>query len=365
LGHGQYGAFTAFENGRNILFVIGLGGSSEPFQIKDFEYAVAEHLRPLGKNTFVFTGSKSNSPAAIVLGTIQGSPGAYTATFKELKTSPLPPQLAEYISDPVSKPLTAPEDQHKIYAVYYAPHNPKFVGPPGKKPPCIINVHGGPTGLEGQALNWTKMFYTSRGFAWLDVNYRGSSGYGREYIQLLYGKWGVYDVADCKIAHQLLSEAGLIDPKLVAIRGGSAGAYTTLSSLTFAPDPGYYKAACGAYGCVTNPTYLTKVIEKLESQYIYTLFGSPPGGAVWEQRNPTDHIKGNFSVPLQLLQGEKDGVVPVGVVIDFKNTVVQDAPKVPINLKTYPGEGHHFHEKTHILDALNREYGWYEKYLLE
>lgn len=121
---------------------------------------------------------------------------------------------------------------------------------------------------------------------------------------LLYNNWGIFDVEDCKQAHKILAGESLIDVKRVAIRGGSAGAYTTLSSLTFAPEPGYYKAACSAYGGVADPTTLTRIIEKLESQYMYRLFGSLPDGGAWDKRNPIKNIKNpqtgnvNFSVPL-------------------------------------------------------------------
>lgn len=167
LDGGKYGAFTAFEGGKNILFVIDLAGSSEPVQIMDFDFAVAQHLRPLDANTFVFTGIKSSSPGGVILGTISGSSGSYTAKFEVLKPSAEPSPLDKYISTPDPKPLEA-SDGHTIYVVYYGPHNPDYSGSsiPGEKPPCIVGVHGGPTGLEPQALNWAKMFYTSRGFAW-------------------------------------------------------------------------------------------------------------------------------------------------------------------------------------------------------
>lgn len=168
LGGGKYGAFTAFEDGKNILFVIDLEGFSEPVQIKNFDFAVAQHLRPVDTDTFVFTGSGSSSPGGVILGKIQGSSGTYTAKFDVLKRSLEPSPLEKYISSPIYKPLTAPSDNHKIYTVYYGPYNPEYSGSSiyGEKPPCIINAHGGPTGLESQGLNWTKMYYTSRGFAW-------------------------------------------------------------------------------------------------------------------------------------------------------------------------------------------------------
>ena len=167
LNGGKYGAFTAFENGRNVLYVIDLAEPSDPIRIENFDFTVAQHLRPASANSFVFTGSKASAPGGVILGTVSGSSGSYTVKFDVLKPSADPSSLEKYISPPIPKTLKAP-DGHTIYAVYYAPYNPDYSGSciPEEKPPCIVGVHGGPTGLEPQALNWIKMFYTSRGFAW-------------------------------------------------------------------------------------------------------------------------------------------------------------------------------------------------------
>jgi hypothetical protein len=167
LDGGKYGAFTAFENGRNILYVIDLAQPSDPVRIENFDFTVAQHLRPASANSLVFTGSKASAPGGVILGTVSGSSGSYAVEFEVLKPSAQPSSLEKYISPPTPGTLTAP-DGHTIYVVYYAPYNPNYSGSsiPGEKPPCIVGVHGGPTGLEPQALNWIKMFYTSRGFAW-------------------------------------------------------------------------------------------------------------------------------------------------------------------------------------------------------
>ena len=166
LDGGNYGAFTAFQDGGNILYIIDLTAPSDPVPIKPFSYTVAQHVRAATKNTFVFTGSETSAPGGVILGTVSGSSASYTTDFTVLKPSAvLPPGLDKYISTPEPLTLTA-EDKHTIYAVYYRPTNPDYSAPTGEKPPCIVGVHGGPTGLEPQALNWIKMFYTSRGFAW-------------------------------------------------------------------------------------------------------------------------------------------------------------------------------------------------------
>ena len=182
LGGGSTGVFTAFKDGGNILYIVDLATSSDPVQIENFDFTVAQHVRAASENTFVFTGSKTTAPGGVILGTVSGSPGAYTVEFTTLKSADDVsgvefktlkanqddgPDVTKYISPPIPKTVSIPGG-HPIYVVYYAPYSPDYSGPsdPNEKPPCVLNVHGGPTGLESQALNWTKQFYTSRGFAW-------------------------------------------------------------------------------------------------------------------------------------------------------------------------------------------------------
>jgi len=169
LGGGKYGIFTAFKDGGNIFYIIDLTAPSDPVLIsppKDSDYTVAQHVRRASDNTFVFTASNSSTPGGVIKGTVSRSPGSYIVDFTVLKASATDLHLERYISKP--RPITLPMSGYSIYAVYYAPYNLDYSGPidPNEKPPCIVGVHGGPTGLESQALNWTKMYYTSRGFAW-------------------------------------------------------------------------------------------------------------------------------------------------------------------------------------------------------
>jgi dipeptidyl aminopeptidase/acylaminoacyl peptidase len=178
LDGGKYGVFTAFKDGGNILYIVDLTAPSDPVSIIPFDFTVAQHVRAASANTFVFTGSKTTAPGGIILGTVLGSSGSYTVEFEVLKPSADPSPSEKYISKPIPITLTA-SGGHKIYTVYYAPYNPDYSGSSiqGEKPPCIVGVHGGPTGLESQALNWIKQFYTSRGFAWL-VPCTGIDPYG-------------------------------------------------------------------------------------------------------------------------------------------------------------------------------------------
>ena len=166
LDDGNYGAFTAFEHGRNILYIINLTTPSDPILIEPFNYAVAQHVRAVTKNIFVFTGNEVSAPGGVIRGTVLRSSSSYNANFEVLKPSAvLPPGFDKYIAKPESLKLTS-KNNHTIYAVYYPPTNPDYSAPSREKPPCIVGVHGGPTSLEPQALNWAKMYFTSRGYAW-------------------------------------------------------------------------------------------------------------------------------------------------------------------------------------------------------
>ncbi|KAF8547974.1 alpha/beta-hydrolase [Imleria badia] len=361
LGNGTYGAFTAFEKGRNILYIIDLT-ASQSHLITPFTYTVAQHVRAVNKDTFVFTASQAAAPSGVIKGTVHSDKSS--VDLQVLKPSAKDTPFPKYISEPITDTVSG---GHQIYIVYYLPKNPFYSGPDGKKPPCILNVHGGPTGLEPQALNWIKMFYTSRGFVWLDVNYRGSSGYGRVYAEGLRKHWGEYDIQDCKDAATYLASKGIIDGDRVAIRGGSAGAYTTLSSVTFAlnPQSTYPKSACAAYGCVADVVTLAKAAEKFEIEYVNTLLGDSP----WGPRNPIDHAD-KMKRPLLMLQGLIDGVVPPTIVLSFleksiaATSLVSSAATPSQDFAFYPNEAHHWHQGSTIQNALSREFHWYLDTLL-
>ncbi|KAG6373267.1 Alpha/Beta hydrolase protein [Boletus reticuloceps] len=356
LDGGKYGAFTAFKDGGNILYIVDLSAPSDPVQI-EFDYTVAQHVRAVTENTFVFTASKTAAPGGVILGTVLDSSGSYAVGFDTLKASADDdPDMDKYISPPIPKDLAIPSG-HPIHVVYYAPYNPDYSGPsdPDEKPPVSLTCSSPAVASLGKqccAIIPVNMPSEDMLYDRLDVNYRGSSGYGREYIDLLNSNWGIYDIQDCQQAAAAMATGSYIDGKRVAIRGGSAGAYTTLSSVTFAPDPTFYKTACGAYGCVTDVETLTKSTEKFESQYIYTLFGSPPDHGAWDARNPIKNVA-KLSVSFLILQGLADGVVPPSIVRNFLSQSAEVAPSEEFAF--YPNEGHHWHQASTIKDALLRE----------
>ena len=205
--------------------------------------------------------------------------------------------------EPIAFPTTG---GHTAHALYYAPTNADFVGTEGELPPLVVMSHGGPTGAVTTALNLSIQYFTTRGIAVIDVNYRGSTGYGRLYRDLLKGEWGVADVDDCVNAALYLADQGLADRKRLAIRGGSAGGYTTLCALTFRD---VFGAGASYYG-VADAAALASETHKFESRYLDGLIGPyPEEMELYRQRSPI-HFADQLSCPLILFQGLDDLVVP-------------------------------------------------------
>lgn len=239
------------------------------------------------------------------------------------------------------------------HANFYAPRNPAFHAPRGAKPPLLVLVHGGPTGQASTAFNSTIQFWTTRGFAVADVDYGGSSGYGRAYRQSLNGQWGVVDVEDVAAAVRFLSHGGAVDPDHAAIRGGSAGGYTVLGALS---QTTVFKAGADYYG-VSDMTALARDTHKFESRYLDNLIGPLPAAqAVYDARSPLNHLDG-FSAPLIVFQGAEDPIVPPN-----QSRMIVEALKkrgAPVAYLQFAGEGHGFRRSDSIIAALNAELSFY------
>jgi len=253
---------------------------------------------------------------------------------------------AEQITFPTSGGRTA-------YANYYPPLNPGFKAPYGARPPLLVLVHGGPTSQAGTSFSPTIQFWTTRGFAVADVNYGGSSGYGRAYRQSLNGQWGVVDVQDVVATAKYLGDTGKIDREHTAIRGGSAGGYTVLGALS---QTTVFKAGADYYG-VSDMTALARDTHKFESRYLDKLIGPlPQAQAIYDARSPLNHLEG-FSAPLIVLQGAEDPVVPPN-----QSKMIVDALRkrgAPVAYLEFAGEGHGFRKPDSIIAALNAELSFY------
>eukprot|EP00435_Cladocopium_sp_Y103_P024166 s2336_g5.t3 len=222
------------------------------------------------------------------------------------------------------------------YGFYYPPSNVDFSAPEGESPPLLVKAHGGPTAQTSIVFNPALQFWTSRGFAVLDVDYRGSTGYGRAYRMKLKGNWGIVDIEDVCAGAEYLVKKGLADPKRLAIDGGSAGGYTTLGALTFRD---VFTAGCSLYG-VADLATLAGDTHKFESRYLDGLVGAyPEQKAVYEERAPICHTE-KLACPILLLQGDEDKIVPPN-----QAELMYDAVKargLPCSLKIYEGEQHGF-----------------------
>jgi dipeptidyl aminopeptidase/acylaminoacyl peptidase len=241
------------------------------------------------------------------------------------------------------------------HALYYRPKNSEFTGPDDERPPLIVISHGGPTGATSSVLNLLIQYWTSRGFAVADVNYGGSTGYGREYRQRLDGQWGIVDVDDCVNCALYLIDRGEVDGERTAIRGGSAGGYTTLAALTFRD---VFKAGASYYG-VSDLEALAKDTHKFESRYLDRIVGPYPACRdIYLERSPINHVE-QLSCPVIFFQGDEDKVVPPDQAEEMVNALHRKG--IPAAYILFQGEQHGFRKAENIKRALDAELYFYSR----
>jgi dipeptidyl aminopeptidase/acylaminoacyl peptidase len=256
--------------------------------------------------------------------------------------------LPEAIEFPTEGGLTS-------HALYYRPKNRDYAGPAGERPPLITVSHGGPTGATSSALNLSIQFWTSRGFAVADVDYGGSTGYGRAYRQRLDGMWGIVDVDDCVNCARYLIKRGEADKKRTAIRGGSAGGYTTLAALTFRD---VFKAGASYFG-VSDLEALATDTHKFESRYLDRVVGPYPGARdLYLERSPIKHVE-QLSCPVIFFQGDEDKVVPPAQAEVMVNALRRKG--IPTAYILFQGEQHGFRKAENIKRALDAELYFYSR----
>ena len=253
-----------------------------------------------------------------------------------------------YLSMP--EPIAFPtEHDLTSHGFFYPPVNKDFSAPEGELPPLIVLSHGGPTSSTSTSLSLKIQYWTSRGFAVLDVNYGGSTGYGRSYRQRLNDAWGIVDVDDCVNGAKYLIERGDVDPERITIRGGSASGYTTLAALTFRD---VFKAGASLYGISDLETMATDT-HKFESRYLDGLVGPYPAQkAIYEERSPI-HFIDRLDCPLILLQGLEDKVVPPDQSLKMFEAV--KAKGIPVAYVPFEGEQHGFRQAANIQRAMEAE----------
>jgi dipeptidyl aminopeptidase/acylaminoacyl peptidase len=248
--------------------------------------------------------------------------------------------------------------RRRAYAQFYPPASVDCRGPEGELPPLLVVIHGGPTGSAVPVMSLGVQYWTSRGFAVVDVNYGGSTGYGRAYRQELLGEWGVIDVADCLAAARRLAEQGRVDGDRLCIRGGSAGGFTTLAAL--ARDDTPFAAGADHFG-VADLEALAADTHKFGSRYLDRLVGPyPEARDVYVERSPIHHVE-RFTRPLIVLQGAEDEVVPPNQSEMIVNAL--RARGTPVAYLLFEGEQHGFRRAENIRRALDAELSFYGQVL--
>jgi dipeptidyl aminopeptidase/acylaminoacyl peptidase len=255
------------------------------------------------------------------------------------------------IEFPTEEGLTA-------HALFYPPANPDYQAPEGERPPLVVETHGGPTDNANALFSLGIQFWTSRGFAYVDVNYGGSTGYGREYRERLNGNWGVVDLQDCVNAAKYLAEQGDVDPQRLLITGGSAGGYTAICALTFTDD---FAAGTSYFGIADLEQFSGGETHKFELQYEHTLVGPYPEQAdLYRARSPI-HFTDRIRTPMLVLQGAEDRVVPPSQA-DLIVAALREHG-VPHAYLLYEGEGHGFRKAENIVGSLEAELSFYAQVL--
>ena len=301
----------------------------------------------------VFRGASSAEPPSIVALDIKTRSGRVLRRAFTVES-----HTTKYFSSahPIEFPTTCGLTAH---AFYYAPRNADYEGPKDEKPPLIVKTHGGPTGSTSSELSLETQYWTSRGFALLDVNFGGSTGYGRAYRERLTGQWGLVDVDDSIHAAQYCVEQGWCDRHRLIIKGGSAGGYTTLATLTFR---GVFQVGASYYG-ISDLEALANDTHKFESRYLDKLIGSYPASrSRYFERSPI-HFVERLSAPVIFFQGSEDKVVP----IRQAETMVMALRRkgVPTAYLLFDGEGHGFRRAETLRRCLDSELYFYGVMLLK
>jgi dipeptidyl aminopeptidase/acylaminoacyl peptidase len=321
---------------------------SEPIETP-FDHLAYVAAAPGPASVVAVAGSSLLPDAVVEIGIPSGE-------VSVVKASGEPSVDDRYLAQP--EPIEFPTgDGLRAHALFYPPLNPDFEAPPGERPPLIVSSHGGPTSAFVPGFKYEVQYWTSRGFAVVEVNYGGSAGYGREYRERLKGLWGVVDLDDCVNAALFLASSGRADRNRLLIRGGSAGGFTTLCALTFRD---VFAAGASYYG-VGDLGALAEHTHKFESQYMVGLVGPwPSGRAIYEERSPAFHTD-LLETPIILFQGLEDAVVP-----PRQAEVMVEALRVkgvPFAYVAYEGEQHGFRQAPNIKRSAEAELYFYSRVL--
>jgi len=336
---------TYFQNGSWYLGMLEI--SSGAFQTFDLPFTHIEQVGAASGQAIFIAGSPILPKSVVRLDLKSGS-------FEILRKSTDLTVESTYFSRPETLEFPT-ENGLTAHAYFYPPQNRDFEGPEDELPPLIVKSHGGPTGSTSTDLDLRIQFWTSRGFAILDVDYGGSTGYGREYRNRLQGKWGIVDVDDCINAAKYLIQKNAVDPERTAIAGGSAGGYTTLSALTFRD---FFKAGSSYYG-ISDLEALATDTHKFESRYLDSMIGPYPDRKdIYEARSPIHHTD-KLSCPVILMQGLEDKIVPPSQAERMVEALRKKG--LPVAYVTFEGEQHGFRKAGNIKRSLEAELYFYSQ----
>ena len=338
-------ACSYIQNGLSRLAFIDT--SARSFEPIDCSYADLKYLRA-GAGFAVMRAGSATEAASIVRLDVA------TRTFEVLRRSNSLEIDAGYLSTPLAVEFPT-EDGQTAHGFYYPARNRDCAGPPGERPPLLVQSHGGPTSAAATALSLSIQYWTSRGIAVLDVNYGGSTGFGRAYRERLKDKWGIVDVDDCANGARYLVGKGEVDGDRLMITGGSAGGYTTLCALTFRDT---FNAGASHYG-VSDAEALAKETHKFESRYLDGLMGPYPARRdIYFDRSPINFTD-RLSCPTIFFQGLEDKVVPP----NQAETMVEAlrAKGIPVAYLPFAGEQHGFRQAKNIKRALDGELYFYSR----
>ena len=321
--------------GRDTLKVIERTGKTSDI---DLPYTAFKSVRADGANRAMFVAGSPRSPTSVVMYELEST---RQRVLKKATNLADDPKISEHFTTVES--ITFPTTNGEVaFGLYYPPANAEFTGPSDEKPPLVVMSHGGPTAQASSTLNFGIQYWTSRGIAVLDVNYRGSSGFGRAYRDLLKESWGILDVEDCINGARYLAERGAADSERSVITGGSAGGFTTLAALTFHD---YFRAGASYYG-VGDLETLAKHTHKFESHYLDWLVGPyPEQVARYRERSPIHHVE-HLSSPVIFLQGEEDRIVPPAQAEAMVQAIKNK--NLPVGYLLFAGEQHGFRRADNI-----------------
>jgi dipeptidyl aminopeptidase/acylaminoacyl peptidase len=328
-------------------YLASLDTSTKQIKTIDIPYTSIAFLQATPAGAILIAGSPTQATAIVQLSRATGKIEVLRRST-EVAIDPGYLSIPRAIEFPTENGLAA-------HAFFYAPKNHDFAATQGERPPLLVISHGGPTGAASSEFNLMIQYWTSRGFAIADVNYGGSSGYGRAYRQRLDGQWGVVDVDDCVNCAQYLIKRGDVDANRVAIRGGSAGGYTTLAALTFRE---VFKAGASYFG-VSDLEALARDTHKFESRYLDRLVGPYPARRdLYRERSPLNFVE-RLSCPVIFFQGNEDRVVPPNQAEKMVDALRQKG--TPVAYLLFEGEQHGFRRAQNMKRALDAELYFYSR----